>query len=80
MTELIYQNYCNFSAYDNKLAAVARILTIYINEAHPIDEWWLKDSKEAGIGEKRCLLAHQTIEDRIIAAKKLDNDLAVWGR
>lgn len=52
---------------------MAKLLTIYIEEAHARDEWWLPLSPEAHT--KRSVLAHKTISDRIAAAKRFINDL-----
>ena len=62
----IYDCYCN----DSKGTAVteARFLTIYIEEAHARDEWYLPDSPNAST--TRLIYTHKTIEDRITAAKR----------
>jgi hypothetical protein len=66
MREIMTQ-YC-----DNR---IARFLTIYIDEAHARDEWWLPDSPEAKDGERRCIYSPKTVEERITAAKKMKTDL-----
>ncbi len=43
-------------------------MTIYLEEAHARDEWWLPHSPEAS--DKRCVYAHKTIEERLAAANK----------
>ncbi len=65
MTE-IYTNYC---CDDQPMPAVARFLTVYLEEAHAKDEWYLPDSPDAQEGGRTCVLNHRTIEDRIVAAK-----------
>jgi hypothetical protein len=58
----IFEHYCKGDK------AVARMLTIYIEEAHPRDEWWLPDSPEAS--GKRCVYVHKTIDERLAAARR----------
>ena len=69
----IYQNYCVDS--NPSQPRVARFLSIYIEEAHARDEWWLWDAPEAKEGEKRCIYSHVTLEDRIKVASKMVKDL-----
>lgn len=45
---------------------MARFVTIYIEEAHARDEWWLPDSPEAS--GRRCIAVHRTIDERLEAA------------
>mmetsp|Transcript_29638 Transcript_29638/g.40728 ORF Transcript_29638/g.40728 Transcript_29638/m.40728 type:complete len:141 (-) Transcript_29638:793-1215(-) len=71
MMEDIYHNYCISS---DKLPAVARFLTIYIEEAHASDEWWLPDSPEAQVGGKAYIRKHRSLEERLVAAKSFVND------
>ena len=66
----IYHNYCANQTFP----AVARFLTIYIEEAHAHDEWWLPDSPEAHVGGKCYIAAHKSIADRVDAAKKFQTD------
>ena len=68
----IFDNYCK---ENNNLPAVARFLTIYIEEAHARDEWWLPEAPGAHEGGKGCIRNHRTIEERIQAAKKFITDL-----
>lgn len=63
MTEII-SNYCE----DGKYSAVAQFLTVYLEEAHAKDEWYLPDSPDAHEGGRTCVLNHKTIQDRIDAA------------
>jgi hypothetical protein len=49
---------------------VARFLTIYIEEAHARDEWWLPDSQ----GGKACISNHTCIEDRLVTAERFVRD------
>lgn len=62
MTEL-FENYCHGPS------AVARLLTIYIDEAHPQNEWFFPQAPDVLTGEA-IIPSHQTIEDRLAAAKK----------
>jgi len=57
----LYSNYC---IGDN---AVARMLTIYIEEAHASDEWRLPESK-VEVEDRTAISVHKSIEDRIAAA------------
>lgn len=61
MTSL-YENYCSGG---NK---VAQLLTIYIEEAHPMDEWRLPES-EVEVKDGVALRTHQVMDDRLAAAK-----------
>lgn len=54
---------------------MAQFLTIYIEEAHAVDEWWLPHAPEANIGGKACIKQHHTIAGRIAAAQKFVDDL-----
>lgn len=58
----IYTNYCTGPS------AVARILTIYIEEAHASDEWALPES-QVETTFKTSIRAHRSIDERIAAAK-----------
>jgi hypothetical protein len=62
----IFHSYCSGKTFSK----VARFLTVYIDEAHARDEWWLPDSKggQANINNHRC------IEDRIAAANRFVTD------
>jgi len=51
---------------------VARFLTIYIEEAHARDEWWLPYSPEAST--RRSVYAHKNIGERLQAANRFVND------
>lgn len=62
MTE-IHKNYCSG---DSKCA---NLLTIYIEEAHAIDEWHLPEAPDIKSGNA-LISVHQNIEERINAAKK----------
>lgn len=53
------KNYCEGTT------AVAKLLNIYIEEAHSKDEWYLPESVD-----KPIINAHKNLNDRIIAAKK----------
>lgn len=74
MMRQIYSHYCMDSDPSNKNGSqqknVARFLTIYLEEAHAKDRWYLPDSDggRAGIYEHTC------IADRITAAKKFVKD------
>eukprot|EP01038_Epipyxis_sp_PR26KG_P010143 gene10143-13644_t len=70
----IYQNYC----CNDKYSQVATFLTIYIEEAHARDEWWLPDSPESkkDSQNKTEIYNHTSIEDRIKAAQKFKNDFS----
>lgn len=63
--ENIFSNYCS----SDKFPAVAKFLTVYLEEAHAKDEWYLPDSPEAFEGGKTCVMNHKNIQDRIDAAK-----------
>ena len=68
----IYNKYCN---NNNKPSLnIARFLTIYIEEAHAYDEWWLPDSPNAKKGEKAYISNHKSQEERLVAANKFVND------
>lgn len=58
MMSLIFRQYCSGPK------PLARFYTIYIEEAHAIDEWFLPEAPS-----KACIKVHKTIEDRIQAAK-----------
>ncbi len=62
----IFYHYCS----GDKFPKVARFLTIYIEEAHAQDEWWLPDS----VGGKACISSHRCIEDRIQAGQRFVAD------
>ena len=51
--------------------AVAKFLTIYIEEAHATDEWILPESEPITTGEAAFIKVHQSQEERITAAKAL---------
>jgi hypothetical protein len=68
----IYHNYCS----NNKFPAVARFVTIYIDEAHAHDEWWLPDMPGAHVGGKSYIANHRNITDRLAAATKFVEDFA----
>ena len=50
-----------------KYAAHARFLTVYIQEAHPTDEWAMDSNDEAGI----CYAQPRTLADRLAIARDL---------
>ncbi len=62
----IYHHYCSGEKYPK----VARFLTIYIEEAHARDEWWLPDST----GGKACIMNHNSLEERLAAGKRFVQD------
>jgi hypothetical protein len=66
----IVSNYCDPNSSKDK-PLVARFLTIYIDEAHARDEWWLPDSPEARDGGKACIYNHRNLDDRMAAAKAM---------
>ena len=70
----IYNNYC---VDNNNGPAVARFLTIYIEEAHAKDEWWLPESPGAHEGGKACIMNHRSMAERIAAAHKFSADHAL---
>ena len=51
---------------------MARFLTIYIEEAHAQDEWYLPHSPDAGT--KRCIKVHRDIHERLDAANRFVSD------
>ena len=71
MMQDIIDNYCSVSG---KYPAVARFLTIYIEEAHAYDEWWLPESPGACVGGKAYIANHRNLEDRLTAARKFVQD------
>ena len=48
------------------------MLTVYIEEAHSRDEWYLPDSNDADT--KRSIYTHQYIKDRLAAATRFIED------
>ena len=46
---------------------VARLLTIYIEEAHASDEWFLPESRDVKAGNA-IIAAHQSLKERLAAA------------
>jgi hypothetical protein len=60
----IYSHYCSGDA------AVAKMLTIYIEEAHAVDEWVLPES-EVEVSGEAAIPVHQSISERIAAARRL---------
>ena len=60
----IYTHYCSGNA------AVAKMLTIYIEEAHAVDEWVLPES-EVEVSGETAIPVHQNISERISAARRL---------
>lgn len=64
----IYNSYCTGDG------AVARMLSIYIEEAHAKDEWWLPDSPEAD--SRRAINVHTCIDERRAAATRFLEDNA----
>lgn len=64
----IFHNYCS----GEKFPKVARFLTIYIEEAHARDEWWLPDSA----GGKACIMNHNSLEERLNAGKRFVKDFS----
>ncbi len=65
----LFTLYCNGDkdSANNKFPQVARFLTIYIEEAHAIDEWYVPNAKA-------CIISHKTIEERIHAGKRFVKD------
>ena len=61
----LYTNYCTGSN------TVAKMLTIYIEEAHAIDEWILPESEPITTGEASSIKVHQNIDERTHAAQTL---------
>lgn len=68
----IYDHYC--SPTSKKFPVVARFLTIYIEEAHAYDEWWLPESPNAQVGGGSYIANHKSIEDRVAAAQRFVRD------
>lgn len=64
----IFSNYCTGEK------ACARFLTVYIEEAHANDEWWLPTSPGAEKDGKAYIAQHKTIQDRINAASAFVRD------
>ena len=64
----LYSQYCS----DKPQAAVARMLTIYIEEAHAVDEWVLPESE---VQKKQVnIKAHATLQERMTAAAAFVTD------
>lgn len=61
----IQSNYCTGEQ------AVAKLLTIYIEEAHSVDEWLLPESEPIKTGEVINIKVHKNINERLNAAKLL---------
>lgn len=61
----IQSNYCTGKQ------AVAKLLTIYIEEAHAVDEWLLPESEPVKTGEVINIKVHKNINERLNAAKLL---------
>ncbi len=59
--------------------AVARLLHIYIEEAHAVDEWILPESVVMKSGEVADIKAHVTLADRTAAARLLVKNRSVLG-
>lgn len=57
-----------FNAIVDRYSHVADFLTVYVAEAHPLDEWALLNH------EKFSRHQHTTIEERIAAAKVLQSE------
>lgn len=72
-----------YSEYCQGENAVARLLTIYIEEAHPKDEWYLPDAVDIKNGNADNIFTHKSLSDRLSAAslfrdhKKLEMDILV---
>ena len=62
----IYENYC--SGDD----APARLLTIYLEEAHAKDEWFFPEAPDVLTGDA-IIPTHQRLEERLAAAKKFQS-------
>jgi hypothetical protein len=62
----IYEDYCSG---DN---APARLLTIYLEEAHAKDEWFFPDAPDVLTGDA-IISTHQRLEERLAAAKKFQS-------
>lgn len=65
----IVTHYCDSAS--RQFPQVARFLSIYIEEAHARDEWWLWDAPDAQEGKPGCIYNHITLDDRINAAKAM---------
>lgn len=76
----IFTHYCDSATKDASKKAVARFLSIYIDEAHARDEWWLWDAPYAKDGERGCIYNHKNLQDRIAAAKALQRDTNFPGK
>lgn len=58
----LHSNYCTGEN------AVARMLTIYIEEAHAFDEWRLPESQVEAVDNVQ-IAVHKSIDERLLAAK-----------
>lgn len=66
----LYSQYCST---DNKQQeAVAKMLTIYIEEAHAVDEWILPESEVQA--KQVNIKAHVSLQERLAAASKFVSD------
>ena len=73
----IYNHYC--CSNSSEFPVVARFLTIYIEEAHAHDEWWLPESPGAHVGGGSYIANHRHIQDRMGAAKRFVDDFGFPG-
>lgn len=62
------RNFVRFREMIAKYQNVADFLCIYVNEAHPTDGWVFQSNKYK-------IANHKTIEDRVTAAKMLQEEL-----
>ena len=58
----IYNNYCHGESQ------VAKMITIYIEEAHAVDMWYLPESPDATTDA--AIYSHRVIQDRMRAANR----------
>lgn len=61
-----------FDSYCKGDSPVAGMLTVYIEEAHSRDEWYLPDASNAEVSS--TIYTHQCIQDRLDAASRFIND------
>jgi len=70
----IFEHYCSGKSGQK----VAELVTIYIEEAHAIDEWRLPDS-DVEVRDKAYIKAHKSMEERLVAANLFVKNRGIRG-
>lgn len=88
----VYEPYCSSEASregSDSSEARAHLLTVYIEEAHASDEWFLPDARavsgpdtgtESSTGGGPSIAVHRSLEDRLAAARRLVADTGLKGQ